>query len=83
MPITMNCPFCHKPLVEDPDGYYTCYTDNCPVMDAGGNGASGTVSLWLKVIQMHNALKEIVANPHGAACHNYARAKEALKEIYE
>lgn len=27
------------------------------------------------------ALKEIVANPHGAACHNYARAKEALKEI--
>ena len=27
------------------------------------------------------ALKEIVTNPHGAACHNYARAKEALKEI--
>lgn len=30
-----------------------------------------------------DALKEVVANPHGAACHNYARAKEALKEIYE
>lgn len=26
-----------------------------------------------------DALKEIVANPHGAACHNYQRAKKALE----
>lgn len=28
-------------------------------------------------------LKEIVDNPHGAACHNYTRAKNALKEVGE
>lgn len=53
----LNCPFCHKQLVKDGDGYYTCYTDNCPVMSAGGNGASGSASLWLKLIQMRNVLK--------------------------
>lgn len=54
----MNCPFCHKQLVKDPDGCYTCYTDNCAVMRAGGNGASGSLSLWLKVIQMHKQLQK-------------------------
>ena len=53
----MNCPFCNKRLNKDGDGYYTCYTDNCAVMSAGGNGASGSASLWLKLIQMRNALK--------------------------
>lgn len=53
----MNCPFCHKQLVKDGDGYYTCYTDNCAVMSAGGNGASGSASVWLKLIQMHDALE--------------------------
>lgn len=110
----MKCPFCHVPLIKDADGYYTCYTDNCPSLDAGGVGPSGTDSLWLKLTQLQDeiiyikglncptvvekqmqtittcgkrldvavaALKEIVTNPHGAACHNYVRAKEALKEI--
>ena len=54
----LKCPFCHKQLVKDPDGYYTCYTDNCAVMRAGGNGASGSLSLWLKVIQMHKQLQK-------------------------
>ena len=55
--LKMNCPFCHKQLVKDPDGCYTCYADNCAVMSAGGNGASGSLSLWLKLIQMRNALE--------------------------
>ena len=53
----LKCPFCHKQLVKGPDGYYTCYTDNCAVMSVGGNGASGSLSLWLKLIQMRNALE--------------------------
>lgn len=46
-----KCPFCQQELHKDPDGYYSCYTDNCSVMNAGGNGASGTESLWQALTQ--------------------------------
>lgn len=52
----MRCPFCRAPLTKDPDGYYTCYTDNCPSMSAGGVGPSGTDSLWLKLIQLQDEI---------------------------
>ena len=52
----MNCPFCRAPLIKDPDGYYTCYTDKCPSMDAGGVGPSGTDSLWLKLTQLQDEI---------------------------
>lgn len=52
------CPFCQQELHKDPDGYYSCYTDNCSVMNAGGNGASGTESLWAALIQSQQDLEE-------------------------
>lgn len=52
------CPFCQQELHKDPDGYYSCYTDNCSVMNAGGNGASGTESLWQALIQSQQDLEE-------------------------
>lgn len=51
------CPFCQTELHKDPDGYYSCYTDNCSVMSAGGNGASGTESLWAALIQAKQDLE--------------------------
>lgn len=53
----LKCPFCGQELHKDPDGYYSCYTDNCSVMNAGGNGASGTESLWTALIQAKQDLK--------------------------
>lgn len=50
------CLFCQRELVKDPDGYYTCYTDNCGCWAHGGNGASGSKSLWLTLIRTRKAL---------------------------
>lgn len=50
------CPFCQQELHKDSDGYYTCYTDNCECMKYGGNGASGSESLWLALIRTRRAL---------------------------
>lgn len=50
------CPFCNSELHKDSDGYYTCYTDNCECMKYGGNGASGSESLWLALIRTRKAL---------------------------
>ena len=52
----MKCPFCQKDLHKDSDGYYTCYTDNCDCWANGGNGASGSESLWLTLIRTRKAL---------------------------
>ena len=52
----MKCPFCQQELHKDSDGYYTCYTDNCGCMKYGGNGASGSESLWLALIRTRKAL---------------------------
>lgn len=52
----MKCPFCQQELHKDSDGYYTCYTDNCGCMKYGGNGASGSESLWLTLIRTRKAL---------------------------
>lgn len=49
----MNCPFCKQELRQDQDGFYTCYTDNCGCMAFGGNGASGTESLWKALIYLY------------------------------
>ena len=46
----LKCPFCQQELDKDLDGYYTCYTDNCGCWANGGNGASGSKSLWLTLI---------------------------------
>lgn len=51
------CPFCNSELHKDSDGYYTCYTDNCGCMKYGGNGASGSESLWLALIRTRKALE--------------------------
>ena len=50
------CPFCNSELHKDSDGYYTCYTDNCGCWANGGNGASGSESLWLALIRTRKAL---------------------------
>ena len=52
----MKCPFCQQELHKDSNGYYTCYTDNCGCMKYGGNGASGSESLWLALIRTRKAL---------------------------
>ena len=52
----MKCPFCQQKLNKDPDGYYTCYTDNCGCWANGGNGASGSESLWLTLIDTKKKL---------------------------
>lgn len=56
----MKCPFCKSELHKDSDGYYTCYTDNCGCMKYGGNGASGSESLWLALIRTRKALEVAV-----------------------
>lgn len=53
----MKCPFCNSELHKDSDGYYTCYTDNCECWGNGGNGASGSESLWLTLIRTRKALE--------------------------
>lgn len=77
------CPFCQQELHKDPDGYYSCYTDNCSVMSAGGNGASGTESLWAALTQAKKdleiatkALEEI-----DWCAQDYAKAQQALEQI--
>jgi len=52
----LKCPFCGQKLHKDPDSYYTCYTDNCGCWANGGNGASGTKSLWLTLINTKKRL---------------------------
>jgi hypothetical protein len=52
----LKCPFCQQELRKDSDGFYTCYTDNCGCMKYGGNGASGSESLWLALIHTRKAL---------------------------
>ena len=52
----MKCPFCNSELHKDFDGYYTCYTDNCGCMKYGGNGASGSESLWQTLIDTKKKL---------------------------
>lgn len=52
------CPFCQQELHKDSDGYYTCYTDNCGCMKYGGNGASGSESLWSALIRTRKALEQ-------------------------
>ena len=54
----MKCPFCQQELHKDSDGCYTCYTDNCGCMKYGGNGASGSESLWLALIRTRKALEQ-------------------------
>ena len=86
----LKCPFCQQELHKDSDGYYTCYTDNCGCMKYGGNGASGSESLWLALIRTRKALDlakerlkntildaEVLATPEYLA----SRAKETLAEI--
>ena len=54
----LKCPFCNSELHKDSDGYYTCYTDNCGCWANGGNGASGSESLWLTLIRTRKALEQ-------------------------
>lgn len=79
-----KCPFCESELrtsmLDEPVAWY------CP------NRCIGTYEpkVWRALItgkeaqdenkKLRVALQEIVDNPHGAACHNYQRAKNALEE---
>lgn len=81
----MNCPFCKQELRQDRDGYYTCYTDNCGCMAYGGNGASGSESLWQALIDTKKKLdraiwwlNEIVENHRFTPI---STAEKALKEL--
>ena len=65
--IELKCPFCQQELQQDQDGYYTCYTDNCGCMAFGGNGASGSESLWLALIHIQELL-DIESAEH-SMCH--------------
>lgn len=73
----LKCPVCQQELHKDPDGYYSCYTDNCSVMSAGGNGASGTESLWHALIQAKQDLEQSEKCCSAWETH----AKKAIKEI--
>ena len=79
----MKCPFCQQELHKDSDGYYTCYTDNCGCWANGGNGASGSESLWLTLIRTRKALDVAVdALKRTDWCaQDYAIAQEALNKI--
>ena len=79
----MKCPFCQQKLHKDSDGYYTCYTDNCGCWANGGNGASGSESLWLTLIRTRKALEIAVdALKRTDWCaQDYAIAQEALNKI--
>ena len=72
----IKCPFCQQELQKDSDGYYTCYTDNCECMKYGGNGASGSESLWLALINTKKFL-DIESSEHDL-CHDalVGRTKE-------
>lgn len=63
----LKCPFCQQELHKDSDGYYTCYTDNCRCMKYGGNGASGSESLWLALIRTKELLD--VESAEHEMCH--------------
>ena len=75
-----KCPFCQQELHKDPDGYYSCYTDNCSVMSASGNGASGTESLWTALIQAKQDLKTISAK-YAQSQKSVEIARQALENI--
>ena len=80
----LECPFCKQKLHKDSDGYYTCYTDNCGCWANGGNGASGSESLWLTLIHIHKALNAAVDGIEKMTwgCDS-SDAERLLKEIKE
>lgn len=75
----LKCPFCQQELHKDPDGYYSCYTDNCSVMNAGGNGASGTESLWTALAQAKQDLDFFKEEQDRSATALIERTKELDK----
>lgn len=75
----MKCPFCGKELE-------TMFGISKSVLGCHKCRHIATIGVWQALIdgkKAQDALKEIVANPHGAACHNYCRAKRVLEEIGE
>ena len=85
----LKCPFCNRELHKDSDGYYTCYTDNCGCWANGGNGASGSESLWLTLIRARKALelaitglKNCKTRDHiGAICRTPEYVDKVLEQI--
>ena len=78
----LKCPFCQQELNKDPDGYYTCYTDNCGCWANGGNGASGSESLWLTLIDTKKKLDVCIRGLDQMTwgC-NSSDAEDLLKQI--
>lgn len=81
----LKCPFCGAELAPHIDEWksirklFICNNTGCFCW-----GQPMLLEIWQAVIdgkKAQGALKEIVANPHGAACHNYCRAKRVLEEI--
>jgi hypothetical protein len=85
----LKCPFCNRELHKDSNGYYTCYTDNCGCWANGGNGASGSESLWLTLIRTRKALelaitglKNCKTRDHiGAICRTPEYVDKVLEQI--
>ena len=76
----LKCPFCGVELL----GNMT--TPYCPNPSCKHWSFPMSSEIWQALIsgkKAQDALKEIIANPHGAACHNYCRAKRVLEEIGE
>ena len=71
------CPFCQQELRQDQDGFYTCYTDNCGCMSFGGNGASGSESLWQALIDTKNKLDDL-SDKNGKLETELERTRKAL-----
>lgn len=82
----LYCPFCGAELKNAcAQVIYFCPNDKChkakdwyaskQVWQAliDGKKAQGEIK------KLRAALQEIIDNPHGAACHNYQRAKKALE----
>lgn len=79
-----TCPFCGEPLINDEDGYITCYECNRGDM-------SGSPDMWAAVEtlikQLHIAIdcmKACATRDHiGAICRTPQYVEKALQEINE
>lgn len=88
---SLKCPFCGTELercsylskgITNP--VFVCRNRKCKFVDKIIGSEIWQALIDGKKAQDENkklrvALREIVDNPHGAACHNYQRAKKALE----
>lgn len=81
-PITLlPCPFCGSDAFNGGGvAGASCSKEGCVLYNSDiPFDEWNTRSANAEIIRLRKALQEIVDNPHGAACHNYQRAKKALE----